>query len=513
MSPLAQHYEDRLLEFAYGELPDQEARAVEAHLRGCERCNSALGAIRGVRKAMARLPVEEPSDAGLESLMAYAAQAARRSAAGPAPQAAWWRRWMAPLAGVAALAVVGVVAYQVADQTDLSAATMTQKAAQKDRAPVAAAPAPPPAELAKAEPAQDKLANEEPQTELASAERSPAGKGDTLVWEPTPGAQQKAEEKVAYPNKESLNRRAAKIAADDAQAYGEIGSARKRQVQQKALEAKKPFKSFDEESQAPGRVAGNELKQDAIAGRTDSDVGAAQPAAPLTSNVGERAEAAKAGQAPPPTPVATVVANEPPSAYRDTAQASQASPQPQSMGLSLGSASTRSGGSGGLSSKPTARAAEGSPAPGVASSLGAGAYDEADAKKVKAVELSGLLAKARAAGQSGDRKQEISIAQRVLAAGATGSQRLEALTRLCRAFAAIEQEDLAQPYCAAVATEFPSSAAAKELEANSSMPRAKAAPSKKKKSKKGYQFEDELRAPEPAQRPMPADERPLQEAH
>ena len=43
MKPQTLHaHEDRLLDFAYGELPAPEARAVESHLEGCTRCTELL---------------------------------------------------------------------------------------------------------------------------------------------------------------------------------------------------------------------------------------------------------------------------------------------------------------------------------------------------------------------------------------------------------------------------------------------------------------------------------------
>ena len=47
MKSAAHQYEGKLLEFAYGELPQHEADAVDAHVRGCARCSQALSEIRG----------------------------------------------------------------------------------------------------------------------------------------------------------------------------------------------------------------------------------------------------------------------------------------------------------------------------------------------------------------------------------------------------------------------------------------------------------------------------------
>lgn len=136
MNPTLHSHEDKLLELAYGELPAAEARAVEAHVAGCARCSGALADIRGVRQTMSQLqPVPAP-DAGLESLLAYANQTARRIQAGPAPRASSWRKWLAPVAGLAALSVLVVVARDVQphlDQLAPSAALQQQARKEQDR--------------------------------------------------------------------------------------------------------------------------------------------------------------------------------------------------------------------------------------------------------------------------------------------------------------------------------------------------------------------------------------------
>lgn len=162
MSAGMHQHEDKLLEYAYGELSGAEASAIEAHVQGCERCGQALSNIRGVRTTMGRLTAEPAPEAGLDSLLAYAQQAARRSAAGPAPASSFWRRWLAPLAGATALLAIGIVAYEVnqktelkvdkviAQQAKLEAPSKRQEVAAADNevaaleAPEAVAPAAPP---------------------------------------------------------------------------------------------------------------------------------------------------------------------------------------------------------------------------------------------------------------------------------------------------------------------------------------------------------------------------------
>jgi hypothetical protein len=157
MKSAAHQYEDKLLEFAYGELPQHEADAVDAHVRGCNRCALSLSEIRGVRATMAQLPMEAAPDAGLESLLAYAEQAAKRTSDKTAPSL--WKRFLAPLASVMALATVGVIAFRANQEFDTSpaAAIADQKLAERskqqgepkpDPAPTAVAPTPPADQLA-----------------------------------------------------------------------------------------------------------------------------------------------------------------------------------------------------------------------------------------------------------------------------------------------------------------------------------------------------------------------------
>ncbi len=45
----------------YGELPDDQGPQLEQHLLGCEACRREVEAVEALAKAMALLPVEEPS--------------------------------------------------------------------------------------------------------------------------------------------------------------------------------------------------------------------------------------------------------------------------------------------------------------------------------------------------------------------------------------------------------------------------------------------------------------------
>src|SRR4051812_35719838 len=154
----AHRYEDRLLEFAYGELPVAEARSIEAHVKGCPRCTGALQEIQGVRHQMSQLAPEPAPEAGLDSLFAYAEQAARRAQAGPVP-ARGVRRWIFGIVGAASLAAVLVVVGVVANRPDLAPASpasiQKDEARQQVQGQLAQeAAAPPPAAAAAPTPAQ-----------------------------------------------------------------------------------------------------------------------------------------------------------------------------------------------------------------------------------------------------------------------------------------------------------------------------------------------------------------------
>lgn len=147
----AHSHEDKLLDFAYGELPEAEARSVEAHLAGCTRCAGSLESIRGVRRTMSLLETEPAPDAGMDSLLAYAQQTARRIQAGPASPPSRWRAWVFGLAGAASLVVVGIVGTTVSKE--FSPQAVIQQKAQVATAAQEEAPAP-----VQAEPASEGIA-------------------------------------------------------------------------------------------------------------------------------------------------------------------------------------------------------------------------------------------------------------------------------------------------------------------------------------------------------------------
>ncbi|NVJ23950.1 MULTISPECIES: zf-HC2 domain-containing protein [Myxococcus] len=154
MKPQNLHaHEDRLLDFAYGELPAPEAQVVESHLQGCARCTQALDDIRGVRVTMSQLSEESAPDAGLESLLAYAQQSARRAAAGPAPTPSRWRRWLLPVVGLASVGTLGILTLN-AQSPELTRPNLAAAEVQSSKASPSMAPAPKPVPPSAVAPAQ-----------------------------------------------------------------------------------------------------------------------------------------------------------------------------------------------------------------------------------------------------------------------------------------------------------------------------------------------------------------------
>jgi hypothetical protein len=108
----------RMLELLYGELPESERAALQAHLDsdggGCDRCRRELADLRGARvQARQVLDEDPPARAHAAILRAAEAAAAARAravpAVTPAPRGSWWERhrsrWTFPT-----LATIGAVA-------------------------------------------------------------------------------------------------------------------------------------------------------------------------------------------------------------------------------------------------------------------------------------------------------------------------------------------------------------------------------------------------------------------
>ncbi|MFZ5471018.1 MAG: anti-sigma factor family protein [Myxococcota bacterium] len=400
MNAGAHQYEDKLLEFAYGELPAPEAKAVEAHLKSCARCSEALGSIRGVRSAMSQLPAAPAPEAGLESLLAYAEQAARRHAAGPAPAGGGWRKWLAPLAGVAALVVVGVVAYQ-ADK-ELPEITPTKAAKEVGVLPE---------RMARSE---QTYGQAEPAPPLAAEE----------TWAPAQAA--------AAPPVNAKD--------DEVDAVGDLRrglTAAKRSERQKAYRTDNALNTL----QAP------EAKQ-----KLAKRKAAAKPSFGLDDGVGRDTGRAPADQERAQAPSKGSLAL----GGFSTKQSTSAG---EGFGLSSGVGTPPS--SMPAAPRPSAPSSSVAETRAAERAETGSSYDREDQSKQLAVELESLLSRARKAQASRDYQNEILLAQEVMKRGATGYQQMEALRMLCEAFLDLGDEARATPYCEVLMKRFPSSGAAK----------------------------------------------------
>jgi hypothetical protein len=512
MKPQNLHaHEDRLLDFVYGELPPLEARAVESHVEGCARCSELLAGIRGVRTTMAQLPMEPAPEAGLESLLAYAQQAARNAAAGPAPKPTWWRRWLMPAMGVAAVTVFGVLSIQVNKSLNLKAEVAAQSVTKNTEEPPVTERAPealPPA-------AQQKLA---PQAQLAQVPASPP---------PQEYAQDEGEGASPEP--------AAGAAALPASTPPPSAPAAKLERSWLAKEAarKKPSlpgrKGSRSDWSNAGSAGGYGESKDADLGAEEELASADTSYKKAKTHESDRRDAmTQAGPFPKPKPILAGSAPEepaqaampepaPPAANQPAmnepatgdgllaereAQVQQQAPSQGS--LRIGGSKSRgtetasrgkaaedssddfddlfgsgkkpvaqreqraSSGPGASPPPPPTAAAAPMPSPMPSMSTSApSAYrsmpstrDEAKAEEKKGAVSTELLRQADAAMRSGNRGREAELLRQALAAGATGKERLGLLNRLCEAEFAIGNRQAAFEACSLVLEEDPRSSAA-----------------------------------------------------
>ncbi|MBX7099152.1 MAG: hypothetical protein K1X89_15685, partial [Myxococcaceae bacterium] len=289
MTPGVHQDEDRLLELAYGELPAHEASAVEAHVRGCARCAASLEQIRKVRATMKQLePVSAP-DAGLDSLLAYAEQQAKRNAAGPSRAAPWWRRFLAPVATVAALGLVVVVTYK--NQNDLQA--------------------PSPAEVA----AETKRSRDVEQAKTAAAQNEYGeGKNAELVASPSPPAAALA---PAAKDSASLDEGNAFALGDSMRKAGKIANSREDVTADK--KAVDEVGTYAQKAKAPAKPSKSKQINDADQ-ELAQGFGLGSSAGSLSTG---KSDAPKVNAAPPPAP-AVVAAKPPPAAGEPAADYSNA---------------------------------------------------------------------------------------------------------------------------------------------------------------------------------------------
>jgi hypothetical protein len=440
MKPQGSHaHEDRLLDFAYDELPPTEARQMELHVQGCARCSEALHGIRGVRTTMSRLPLESAPDAGLDSLMAYAQQAARRSAAGPEPAPRWWRRLLAPALGMAAVGVFGVVVVQVNREVDLSPVLSKQEVAQEQRSrgnkDMASPAAPAPAPIAEPTPAKVEQMHAQFDEELRAEQRE---RPMPTKAPPKPG------------------RRAERGDWSNAGA-GSPGGFPEKKV---ALE--------DEEDL--GGFGGLSTK-----GGARSKRGVAMDKSPPSSPTAQRAEPAPDWDDAPPAQaqVAAAPAGAPPEEPQQTAQYA-----PPGKALKISGSTSRPASLPERGQAPAAMPPPPSAAPEYQPPMAAEAVAQAEgveAQKAKESESprekasaarsapspAELLRQADVASRSGDKAQEVAFLRAALTAGAQGEQRLDALSRLCEAEFELGRRQSAIDICRRLVAEAPGSRAAR----------------------------------------------------
>ncbi|WP_163998331.1 anti-sigma factor family protein [Pyxidicoccus caerfyrddinensis] len=461
MNPQNAHaHEDRLLDFAYGELPTPEARAMEAHLSGCARCTQALDDIRGVRATMSQLSSEPAPDAGLESLMAYAQQAARRAAAGPAPKPSRWRRWLLPVLGLASVSTFGILVLEANEHAPASPSP-AQVAAK--------------AEMAKAKDAAPAPGIAAPEPVVASAEApAPA---------PPPPAEALLDEGTA---KEVAR-------ADDWRNAGSGGGLDARIVREEEMKAKAGYgKGASERARAKtsrqplSKPAPSKASKFAFGEKDAPDEESLPESAPRDAYAAPKQDSLKLGGSLSGAQAQAQAADEDDGAY-DKVFAGGDAPQ------AVGSASVSAGPPATTTAAPTAAPASPSPSGGRADvatgalaqteSLAerrAPAPSEAPAKKAKRSEaatpaaampapraqaepgpsVAELSSKARQAYLAGDRDLEAGLLRSALAAGPSRSERLGLLNRLCDAELSLGRQAQGTAACKQVIADDPGSSAA-----------------------------------------------------
>ncbi|MFY1832251.1 zf-HC2 domain-containing protein [Myxococcus fulvus] len=449
MKPQNLHaHEDRLLDFAYGELSMSDAQAVESHLQGCVRCTQALDDIRGVRVTMSQLSEEPAPDAGLESLLAYAQQSARRAAAGPEPKPSRWRRWLLPVVGLASVGTLGIVSF-MAVSPELTRPDLKQAEARAMKAePTSvAAPPPPTAGMAPA-----------PAAAAAYADSAPVVDGERKLAEDR--LMQETRERNEFGERQ--NQRARR--ADDWDQNGSgggIGSVSPREasrskskgapslptasipVTPKAAprDLEKRASASDELEAPRGKVARREPLRLGGSSAAKKESSAALDDESPAGVAWEEAEGAPAMEsAAEPLPQA-VVAQAPPAPPKDDAASDR------SLASRAGPAPTKPQEVSPVMRPKSPKAASAAPE--------AAKEDKAQRPSVRELSL-----KAEAAFREGDRAREAGLLNLALNAGASGTERMGLLNRLCDAELALGRRREGLAACRQVIQESPGSSAA-----------------------------------------------------
>lgn len=495
-------YEDKLLEFAYGELPEAEARSVEDHLKGCTRCASALESLQGVRRTMSQLGAEPAPSAGLDSLMAYAEQTARRLQAGPAPRPVWWRRLLVPVTGLAALAVVALVVVQT-DNSKLSPSAMLKKeeaAAEKvaaweeegealDKAPaepVAQAPAAPAAQAPATPLPEPVQATKDSKVSTGKVAELSDGLSTGRMKKKAPSKVVYEKKTRAVPSDEELV--AARPEVSDEAPAGEADA---------ELRERGDFNGLQQQM-ARKIDARSEAKPPALPKRDSAEeqsmgldvVGSAPGGGAGMGGMGRLGGAQPQAEEPAPKlslpkrSSASVPRDEPAESSgdddfdreisRDAAQPAAAPPPPPSPSSSLGGEFGSTAPRAPAKNKAAERQTK------------AGPREGGDASGVRE-----FLMRAEKARHGRDRKGEVHWLQKAIDAGATGTELAQILSQLCDAEIALGDRQPAS--CQRLLAEFPDSSFAEHAQFQM-QPMKRAAPSKAKAA--------------PATKPADAEPRP-----
>ncbi|MHA7631886.1 anti-sigma factor family protein [Corallococcus sp. M7] len=451
----AHAHEDRLLDFAYGELPASEAQALEQHVQGCARCTKALADIRGVRTTMAQLSSEPAPDAGLESLLAYAQQSARRASAGPEPKPSRWRRWLLPAVGLATVSTFGLLTLTVSENLDLSpnlsrkaAPALAMEAAKQEapprdqRAPSAVAPAPSSETLEVDVPegvSSDALAAAPRELEFsknqveAKPKRKDAAAARPSDWMNAGGGGALLERRAEA---EAPRKKMSKAVRDEAEEFAALEQA---SAGAPAMEAPPKEEQADDgylakAEPAPRRSSGK-LSDKAMGTKGDS-LRFGESA--YGRGLGTDDDESVAADAPPPPPSVA------------SAPVVQAMPTtPAAMG-SIGS----------VRGAPPPEPSTATPKPESARAEAAKPAPVEKSASKEAMTARDLSAQAQAAANQGDRAREARLLRAALAAGATGSERLALLSRLCESESVQGRTQEAAAVCGQIITEAPGSSAA-----------------------------------------------------
>lgn len=501
MSAGVHQYEDKLLDYAYGELPAHEAAAVDAHVRTCAKCSQALEQIKGVRSVFAPVPMVAAPDAGLESLLAYAEQHARRARS---EKQAPWRRWIFAFSSAAALLVVGVVAVRASKESPQSAMDIVA-GAEKEKgklesskaapAPVAAAPSADvaPVEAKEAPQVWDERTGKRGLADSNSEEY--ANKADALLEKAPVQKQVRLDDALAKNDKSrTRNEKPVDLEALAAGKKGPAGgesdvggavarpSEGKRQAPAKEAEAQGLVQDY---ANNRGGYVGGLAK--------DAPVDAKKAAKRETMNVddqlndGTSVKQSMTGTSSPPGYGVSAGAG---GAYGsgattygqvvDTAKGnaeqvrSQPAPPPPpqaaapvvmapSQPAPKTAQKAKVASNYGIMPRPSANepsADEDAPQAVSESSIGDSSLRR---QRDQQVNIEAQLGQARAAANQGDRRGQVAAAVRALSAGATGYARAEALKSACDGYEALGEYDRAQQFCDLLISEFRGTAAAQQV--------------------------------------------------